>query len=160
MKLVIAGVSGSGKSTIGKHVAGILGADFLDADAYHPPENILKMSRGIPLEDKDREGWIQTLGQELARREKVVLACSALKLAYRDHLRKWAPDALFALLVLNKTELGERIAGRANSGHFMPSSLLDSQLSTLEAGLDMNQFENRRPPEEVARRIIETLKLQ
>ncbi|MFT3991778.1 MAG: gluconokinase [Luteolibacter sp.] len=155
MKLVIAGVSGSGKTTIGTLVAKLSNSEFLDADSFHPPENVEKMRHGIPLTDADRAGWLQTLGTELQHRSDVVLACSALKKAYRDLLRGAVPDLQFALLELSKSELEKRIAGRARTGHFMPASLLDSQLATLETGEDLLVFENNDSPEIIARKIWE-----
>ena len=156
IRIVIAGVSGSGKSTVGRHVAGRMGAEFLDADDFHPPENVAKMRSGTPLTDEDRAGWLARLGEELAAREAVVMACSALKRKYRDQLRAAAPGLRFVLLNADAEEIRRRMELRtAREGHFMPPGLLDSQLATLEVAEDFLVVENVGPPEEVARRAVE-----
>jgi gluconokinase len=139
MKIVIAGVSGSGKTTVGGLLAERLGCAFADADDFHPPENIAKMKAGIPLDDADRAGWLDALGRHLAGESAVVLACSALKRAYRDRLRALAGPLHFMVLVVEKDELVARMKSRE---HFMPASLLDSQLATLELGEDVDVIPN------------------
>ncbi|TRY20293.1 gluconokinase [Tessaracoccus rhinocerotis] len=128
------GVSGSGKTTVGELIANDLGGDFVDGDALHPAANIAKMSRGIPLDDDDRGPWLQEVGArlELARAEgrTLVLGCSALKRSYRDVIRAGAPETVFVHLHGSRDLLWERMQVRP--GHFMPASLLDSQLATLE----------------------------
>jgi len=122
------GVSGSGKTTVGAALAVALGLGFVDADDLHPAANIDKMTAGIPLTDADRWPWLDAVGAVLARADTVV-ACSALRRAYRDRLRAAAPD--FALVYLHADR--ELLARRMHRpGHFMPTSLLDSQLATLE----------------------------
>jgi gluconokinase len=158
MRIVVAGVSGSGKTTIGTALAERLGAPFLDADSFHSPENVAKMHAGIPLTDADRAGWLDTLGAELAKREAVVLACSALKLAYRDHLRELAGEIHFVLLTADPEEIRRRMVDREHTGHFMPPTLLDSQLATLERGPDMEEITNVGTPDEVVDRLIAGLK--
>jgi len=154
MRIVIAGVSGSGKTTIGTLVAEKLGCEFADADAFHPPENIAKMSAGIPLDDGDRAGWLEALGRYMAGRDSIVLACSALKRAYRDRLRELAGPVRFFVLTAGRALLEERFAHRE---HFMPGSLLDSQLATLETGEDVAVIENSDAPERVAVRLAASL---
>jgi gluconokinase len=150
MKIVIAGVSGSGKSTVGKQLAELLGCEFADADDFHPPENIAKMKAGIPLADSDRTGWLEALGKHLASRGDIVLACSALKKIYRDRLRELAGPLEFFVLKVDRQLLTERIRSRE---HFMPASLLDSQLATLELGDDVTVIDNSSPADEVAAEI-------
>jgi gluconokinase len=154
IKIIIAGVSGSGKSTVGKLVAERMDCEFADADDFHPPQNIAKMSAGIPLDDGDRAGWLDTMGGFLAGRERVVLACSALKRVYRDRMRKHAGPLVFFVLNPKKELLRERLQGRE---HFMPASLLASQLATLELGDDVTVMDNSEPVEDVVEMIVAEL---
>lgn len=155
VKIIIAGVSGSGKTTIGGLLAEKLGCEFADADGFHPPGNIAKMSAGIPLTDEDRAGWLDALGLHLAQHDSVVLACSALKKVYRDRLRALAGPLRFIVLTADRAILRERLDERqAEGGHFMPASLLDSQLATLELGDDVELIENTAAPAEVVARIL------
>lgn len=136
-KFVVMGVSGCGKSSVGAAVAEKLGIRYIDGDDLHPPENITKMSRGEPLTDADRSPWLVRVGQRLAAIDgPVVIGCSALKRAYRDIIRDKAGEPIcFLHLEGNRETLSKRMAIR--SGHFMPVSLLESQLATLESpGLD------------------------
>lgn len=130
--VVVMGVSGCGKSTLGRALADALGWRFVEGDMLHPPANIAKMAAGVALDDDDREPFLEAVGTALAagRAEGVVAACSALRRAYRDRLRAAAGDIVFVLPLLDGTGLLPRLAARA--GHFMPASLLDSQLATLE----------------------------
>lgn len=132
--VVVMGVSGSGKTTIGALVAHESGSPFLDADGLHPLANVRKMAAGTPLEDADRWPWLDTVGERLREAgEKgtgLVLACSALKRRYRDRIRDRAPGTVFLHLTGDLDVLGSRIEGRTE--HFMPSSLLESQLAALE----------------------------
>lgn len=132
--VVVMGVSGTGKSTVGRLLADRLGSPFADADDLHSPANIAKMSAGIALTDEDRAPWLAAVGRWLHDRmvEKSggVIACSALKRSYRDILRTAAPEVFFVHLTAEREELIERVTGR--SGHYMPASLVDSQLRTLE----------------------------
>ena len=131
--VVVMGVSGSGKSTIGAALALALSAPFVDADALHPEANRLKMAAGIPLDDADRAPWLDTVAAQLVG-EPVVVACSALKRAYRDRLREAAPELALVFLDATADQLAPRLVSRAHE--YMPASLLDSQLATLEPPTD------------------------
>jgi gluconokinase len=130
--LVVMGVAGSGKSTIGEALADALGCAYLDGDAYHPEANIKKMERGEPLNDADRWPWLETFARELAGRQgQIVGGCSSLKRAYRNRIRSSAGEPVcFIYLQGSKDLIRWRIEAR--TGHFMPPSLLDSQFATLE----------------------------
>jgi gluconokinase len=132
---VIMGVCGSGKSLIGATLARELGVEFVEGDDLHPPDNVKRMAAGIPLTDDDRHGWLLAIAARLreAKRQGVglVVSCSALKRSYRDLLRSVGDaDVRFVYLAGSRGLIEERMAQRR--GHFMPASLLDSQLSTLE----------------------------
>jgi gluconokinase len=128
------GVSGSGKSTVGALLADALKVEFLEGDSFHPPANVQRMAAGIALTDADREGWLRTLADRLGQAERqsrgVVLSCSALKRRYRDTLRTQASDLAVIFLAGSRDTLAQRLAGR--TGHYMPPSLLASQLEALE----------------------------
>ncbi|GAB6986316.1 gluconokinase [Nocardioides pyridinolyticus] len=129
--LVVMGVSGSGKSTVGAAIAQRLRVPFEDADDLHPSANIAKMSRGEPLDDSDRYPWLELVGEWLAVHEDGgVMGCSALKRKYRDQIRGLAPTTRFLLLEGSSEVIAARQAARP--GHFMPASLLASQFATLE----------------------------
>lgn len=129
--LVVMGVSGSGKSTVGAAIARRLGVPFADADDLHPRANIDKMAAGIPLDDDDRRPWLEAVGQWLADHpDGAVMSCSALKRRYRDELRHQAPHVTFLHLAGSRETIARRQAAR--TGHFMPPSLLSSQLHDLE----------------------------
>ncbi|MHC9045601.1 gluconokinase [Microbacterium saperdae] len=130
--IVVMGVSGCGKSTIGEALAQRLCLPFQDADDLHPQTNVDKMSRGIPLDDDDRRPWLLTVGDQLHRQRTsgLVMACSALRVDYRDTLRSQAPDVFFLHLTVARGVLAARMVTRGD--HFMPLALLDSQLDTLE----------------------------
>ncbi len=130
MKLIVMGVSGSGKSTLAAALAGALRARFLDADDLHPPASIAHMAAGKPLTDDMRWPWLDDCGKAMAQAGPVVLACSALKRAYRDRLRAAVPGVRFIYPHLSRAEVVARMAAR--EGHFMPASLLDSQFDALE----------------------------
>ncbi len=123
------GVSGSGKSTVGGLLAARLGVPFVEGDELHPPANLARMRAGIPLTDAERWPWLAAAGARLAATGGV-LSCSALALRYRDRLRELVPGVRFAHLDVPRAELARRLAARR--GHFMPASLLDSQLAALE----------------------------
>ena len=132
--VIVAGVSGCGKTTVGALLAGQLGWEFADADDFHPEANVAKMRAGIPLTDADREPWLRSVGRwmdaETAMGRSAVVACSALKRAYRDLLLDGRPSAVMAFLMVSREELDRRLLAR--TGHFFPEKLLDSQLATLE----------------------------
>jgi len=128
------GVSGSGKTTVGKALASALGIPFYDADDFHPQDNIVKMEQGIPLQDLDRESWLETLSKNLTQWEAAtgaVLACSALKEMYRTALNSGVNNDITWVYLYGRSELiKERMAGRR--GHYFKPELLDSQLADLE----------------------------
>ncbi len=130
MRIVVMGVSGCGKSTVGEKLALQLDAKFIDGDDLHPEENKAKMAAGIALNDEDRWPWLDKVGAALASEEKLVIACSALKRKYRERILSKASDVIFFHLEGSRELLAERMASRSN--HFMPASLLDSQLAALE----------------------------
>ena len=133
-QIIVMGVSGSGKSTIGALIAGALGVPFVDGDSLHPQSNIEKMAGGQPLNDDDRWPWLATVGETLSDAGRqgsgMVIACSALRRAYRDAILRTAPDTRFVHLSGTREVLASRVEGR--SDHFMPPALLDSQFATLE----------------------------
>lgn len=132
--LVVMGVSGCGKSSVGAAIVGRSGGRLIEGDSFHPEANIAKMSAGTPLDDQDRAGWLLRLGEEMRdcieSGQRPVLTCSALKLKYRETLRNAVPGLGFVFLELTREEAANRVAHRP--GHFMPASLIDSQFATLE----------------------------
>ena len=130
MIVLVMGVAGVGKTTIGAALARELGWRFIDADDYHPPQNVAKMKAGIPLEDADRWPWLAHLNRVLKEEDNAVLACSALKQSYRERLSQGI--ASFAVVYLHGTPglIRERL--KARSHRYMPATLLDSQLAALE----------------------------
>lgn len=163
MRIVVMGVSGSGKSTVGRLLAQALNLPFQDGDELHPPDNIARMAAGVPLTDADRQGWLAAVGARLAaaggRRDGVVIACSALKRAYRDQLRATAPDLQLVFLHGEPVLLAERLAARRD--HYMPASMLPSQLAALEApdadegAIAMNVTQ---PPETIVQAVCRQLR--
>jgi gluconokinase len=131
---VIMGVSGSGKTTIGRALARRLGWLFQEGDALHPPENVAKMKAGHPLDDEDRAPWLAAVAAKIdawrARGDAGIITCSALKRRYRDIIIGDRPDVWLVYLEGSRELIGERV--RARRGHFMPASLLDSQFAALE----------------------------
>ena len=130
--IVVMGVCGAGKSTVGEALARRLGAKFVDSDSLHPQANVNKMAAGSPLTDEDRWPWLELVGAELAAThpDGIIVACSALKRAYRDAIRAKASATIFVQLDVELSLLLNRLNQRP--GHFMPPSLLDSQLETLQ----------------------------
>jgi gluconokinase len=134
MILIVAGVSGSGKTTVGALLAGRLGWAFADADDFHPAANVVKMRSGVPLTDSDRWPWLMAIAawmdERIARGESAVVACSALKRSYRDVLLARRPEARLVFLCVDREVLERRLASRHD--HFFPQRLLDSQLAAVE----------------------------
>lgn len=130
--VVVMGVAGTGKTTVGELLAEALGVPYAEADAFHPPANIAKMSAGTPLDDTDREPWLDAIGAWAHSRSGLggVVSCSALKRSYRDRLRAVAPGLFFLHLVGDRALIARRMESR--QGHFMPPALLDSQFASLE----------------------------
>jgi gluconokinase len=153
------GVSGSGKSTIGPLLAAALALPFADADAFHPPANIAKMASGQPLTDEDRWPWLDALGAWLAAQPAGgIVACSALKRAYRDRLRIAVPGLRLLHLAGDPALIAARQADRP--GHFMPPALMASQFATLEAPAPEEEaviLDVRDPPAALVARVLEAL---
>ncbi|NHN55341.1 gluconokinase [Calidifontibacter sp. DB0510] len=133
--IIVMGVSGSGKTTLAEGIARRLGWMYAEGDDFHPAANVAKMRAGIPLTDEDRWPWLRQIGEWITQQEKsgrsAVITCSALKRSYRDLLRENRPGVRFLYLDVPREVLAQRLAER--KGHYMPASLLDSQLDTLEA---------------------------
>ena len=136
--VVLMGVSGAGKTAVGTRLAKALGGTFVEGDDFHPPANVAKMRSGVPLDDADRQPWLETLSREigawLEAGRTVVLACSALKQRYRDILKAGRPGVRFVHLKGDEDLIRQRLEHRR--GHYMPASLLDSQLAALEEPAD------------------------
>lgn len=162
--LLLMGVSGAGKSTIGNALARRTGWPFRDADSFHPPENIAKMRRGAPLSDTDRMPWLAAIaawidGRRLARAPAIV-SCSALKRAYREQLIGARSDVTLVFLAGDRALIGSRLEARTD--HFMPKALLDSQFAALEAPEPDEKalvVDIRGSPEAVAGSIAAALRL-
>jgi gluconokinase len=157
MIAVLMGVSGSGKTTIGSALGDRLGWPFLDGDDFHPPENVAKMKSGTPLTDEDRSPWLDRLNAELrareARGENALLACSALKQAYRDRLSRGLAN--WRLVFLHGSVELLRRRAEARKHRYMPASLLQSQLDTLEPPAQAIRIDVAEPLE----RSVETIRL-
>jgi gluconokinase len=132
--IVVMGVSGSGKTSAAEELTRQLGWEYIEGDDLHPEANVAKMAGGIPLDDEDRWPWLQRIAQVIGEHEEagtsVIVTCSALKRSYRDLLREGHPSVWFAHVQASPEVLAGRLANR--QGHYMPPSLLDSQLATLE----------------------------
>lgn len=161
--LVLMGVAGSGKTAVMRELARELGWPTAEGDDYHPAENVARMAAGVPLTDEDRRPWLLELAAWVGRREAAgedaLVTCSALRRSYRDLLREGHPSLSFAHLRASPHLLRERMASRA--GHYMPVSLLDSQLATLEP-LEADEpgftVDADRPLDEVVRQILSWLR--
>ena len=163
--IVVMGVSGSGKSTVAAGLVERLGWDFAEGDDFHPPENVAKMAAGMPLDDEDRWPWLRALAAWVGEHEQAgrddIVTCSALKRAYRDLLRDGHPSVWFAYVTVDAETLRERVQKR--TGHYMPPSLLDSQLATLEPLQDDEPgitVAGAGSPEEVVDEILAALEAQ
>jgi gluconokinase len=152
--IVIMGVTGSGKTTVGRIVAARLGAAFIDADDLHGAAAIAAMHAGRPLDDAERAPWLRRVRAAVADAGDgpVVLACSALKRSYRDVLRSGVPGLVFVDLDVDRDEIARRLASR--TGHFAGPELLPSQLATLELGDDVVQVSGTGDADEVAARVL------
>lgn len=156
--VVVMGVAGCGKSSVGRLLAEVLEASFIEGDTFHSVENIARMAAGTPLTDSDRVGWLALLAARLEdgreQGEQMVLACSALKRRYRDRLRAGDAGLLFVHLAGDKALIAGRMTQRP--GHFMPASLIDSQFADLEA-LDVDEraivCSVAEPPEAIVARV-------
>lgn len=153
------GICGSGKSTIAIEIAKAKRIEMLDADDFHPQSNVDKMAAGIPLTDEDRAGWLRTLNEELSGRlskgESVVLACSALKQRYRDALGEGLPRVSWLYLRGDRETILERVGQRKD--HFMPPSLVDSQLEALEEPQDAVVVDIRLPVDAIVAKALAEL---
>lgn len=156
--LVVGGVSGTGKTTVGQEVAARLGHPFLDADDLHSDASVAKMAAGTPLTDEDRWPWLDAVAAWLAEHPDGVCACSALRRAYRDRLRAGAPGVRVVMLSAPAEVLAERLRSRRR--HYMPSSLLNSQLATYEPGTDdesVDTVDVSGTPDEVVAAVLDRL---
>ena len=156
MVLILMGVSGSGKTTVGKVLAADLGWTFVEADDFHPAANVEKMRGGTPLTDEDRRPWLEALRRRVneacGRGEDVVLACSALKDEYRDYLERHDPGCVRYVYLQGSEELIRRRLER-REGHFMGPALLDSQFEALEPPAGAVRVDVAPPPEVIAAEV-------
>jgi len=156
MIVVVMGVSGCGKSTLGQLLASRLGYPFLDADEFHPPENVAKMAAGTPLSDADRRPWLELLNGKLHAQKSAVLACSALKASYRRILSEGLDDCRFVHLRGSVELIRARLAERKH--RYMPASLLDSQFATLEPPVGALAVDIANPPAQCVEDIVTALR--
>jgi gluconokinase len=163
--IIVMGISGAGKTTVGKALAAKLGLGFIDGDDLHPPSNIAKMRGGLALNDADRWPWLRTIAaaidQAAASRTPVIIACSALKRSYRDFLKRGRVDIKLVFLTASRDILAHRMEKRV--GHFMPVTLLDSQLLALEMPApdeDIIQVETEESVERAVKSIIAKLEIK
>ena len=158
MVIVVMGVSGCGKTIVGKLLASKLNVPFYDADNCHSESNIKKMKAGVPLDDNDRFGWLEVLAQKIRQynNKDMVLACSALKRSYRDILAGGNTDINFVYLKGTKDGIAERMNDRKD--HYMPTSLLDSQFAALEEPSEAIVVDVNLSPEKTVKQIVTALK--
>ena len=155
MIVVLMGVAGSGKTTLGEQLARRLGWTFIDADDHHPPANVAKMASGRPLDDDDRGPWLDRLNELLRGAQNAVLACSALKERYRVRLAAGVRDTRFVFLKGTEALIGARLAARRH--RYMPASLLRSQFEALEAPADAIEVDVAADAEACLDQIIRSL---
>jgi gluconokinase len=156
MIVLLMGVSGVGKTTLGEALARTLGWRFIDADDYHPAENVAKMKAGIPLDDADRWPWLARLNRVLREEKDAVLACSALKGSYRERLSQGIGDFRVVYLRGAPSLIRERAAQRSH--RYMPATLLDSQLAALEPPAGAIDIDVAAAPEECLRTALIALR--
>jgi len=155
--VVVMGVAGCGKTTVGQLLAARLGFPYAEADSFHPAANIAKMGRGVPLDDEDRQPWLSAIAEHIRHESRLVVSCSALKHQYRETLRQANPRTWFLHLVIGPQAAAQRVAGRP--GHFMPAALVNSQFADLEplrqeTGLEVDAT---RHPEEIIAAVMNAL---
>jgi gluconokinase len=155
MIAVLMGVSGAGKTTIGRLLAGRLGWRFIEGDNYHPPENVAKMAAGIALQDSDRWPWLDALNQRIRGERNAIVTCSALKESYRQRLLAGIAEARIVYLHAPKALIAARVAERKHK--FMPASLLESQFATLEPPAGAIDIDVSGDPEDCVDAIVEAL---
>ncbi|MGB3207209.1 MAG: gluconokinase [Crinalium sp.] len=163
MIIIVMGVTGSGKTTIGKQLAALLNWDFYDADSFHSPANIKKMNQGIPLSDADRIPWLLSMQQAidswLQKEKNIVLACSGLKAIYRQILARDSQSVRIIYLKGSFELINQRLSNRQN--HFMNQELLQSQFDTLEEPTPEESIwiDISQPPADLAQQIIDKLQI-
>ena len=155
MIVVVMGVSGSGKTSIGRALAERLGWKFIEGDDYHPRENVAKMAAGVPLEDSDRWPWLDALNRVLRAERDAILTCSALKESYRRRLLAGVEDSRLVYLEGSKALIASRVAARKH--RYMPASLLDSQFATLEPPAQAIRVDVSAPLERSVDAIVQAL---
>lgn len=161
MIVVVMGVTGSGKTAVGRALAARLGWRFVDADDHHSPENVAKMAAGTPLTDADREPWLRALREVIeeavAGGESIVLACSALRRSFRERLGEGAGDVRYVYLRADRHTIARRLASRR--GHFMNPALIESQFAALEPPTDAIEVDAREPVDLLVDRLRVALAL-
>jgi carbohydrate kinase (thermoresistant glucokinase family) len=156
--VLVMGAAGSGKTAVGRALAEAIGASFLDADDLHPPANIARMAAGLPLDDEARDPWLRAVHAATLERlaaGDVVLACSALKPAYRTLLLDGVEEVLIVLLAADRGNLEDRLAAR--SEHFMPASLVASQLADLDPPPDARSVDATRNVMDIVAEVVSLL---
>jgi gluconokinase len=158
--VVVMGVAGCGKTTVGRLLADRLGIPYAEADSFHPPANVAKMARGIPLTDLDRQPWLAAIADRISSDGLLVISCSALKRQYRDVLRAANPRTWFLHLVIDQPTAAARVAAR--SSHFMPASLVASQFAALEPphGEPGLAVDATRPPQAIVASALQAMASQ